>query len=131
MPVKKVTLWNAWTKTIAVLSGVGMIVGGALFFVDQIDTRYARANELKQTKVVLADSLKQVNQSINQTNIRIQQHSLQDQAIYIKREMHEIRVKCQTNNAYQMPEDARKRYLDYQLDLEQINTQMKSLRGKQ
>ena len=120
-----------WGKITAVILFIGAIIGGVWLLEDRNESKFARAEDLKSTKVLLADSLKQVNQSIGQTNVRIQQHTLQDSAVYIKREMHEIRVECNTDNAYQMPEAQRKRYIEYKLQLEQINTQMNSIRGKQ
>lgn len=130
MSEEKKSLWNIWTKTIAVLSAIGMLISTYIFFTDRLDTKYARAEDLQETEVLLADSLKQINQSINKTNVRIDLRALEDEARYIKREMSEMRVKCKTANAYEMPEDVRKRYLDYQIRLDQIHSEMKALRGK-
>ena len=114
-------------KIITIVLAVGTVVGGVWFLDDRNETKFARANDLASTKIILADSLKQVNRSIIQTNARIQQHTLQDQATYIKRQMQEIRVQCKTNQPYLMPPDARKRYNDFKIQLDQINSQM----GKQ
>ena len=119
-----------WKKITAVIVFVGAIIGGVWMLEDRNETKYARASDLVSTKVLLADSLKQVNQSINQTNTRIQQHTLQDQATYIKREMQEIRVNCKTSVPYNMPTDSRKRYNDFQIQLDYINLQMQSLGKK-
>lgn len=130
MPTKKVTLWNVWTKAITVLSAIGMIVGGSLFFVERIDTKYARADEVKETKVLLADSLKKLNKSIGQTNLRINMHGLEDRARYIKLEMKEIAAECGTNNSHAMPTSQRRRYEEYEIELDKINKDMQSMGTK-
>jgi len=116
-----------WKKVTGIIIFVGAIIGGVWLLDDRNEAKFARAVDLKDTKILLADSLKQVNSSISQTNIRIKQYILQDQAAYIKREMQEIRVNCKTNEAYKMPDDARKRYNDFQIQLDQINLEMQSL----
>lgn len=119
-------------KIITVILAIGAVIGGVWLLDDRNATRFARADDLKTTKSLLADSLKAVNNNINQTNVRIQYHILVDQANYIKREMQEIRVNCKTSNAYEMPTDARKRYNDFQIQLDQINLEIKNLSsGKQ
>jgi len=119
-----------WGKITAIILFTSAIIGSVWLLEDRNETKFARANDLVSTKVLLADSLKQVNQSIGQTNIRIQQHTLQDRVTYIKREMQEIRVDCKTNEPYRMPNDARKRYNDFQIQLDQINLEMQSLGKK-
>ena len=116
------------TKIILILGFIGAIIGGVWLLDDRNEVKFARADDLKSTKILLADSLRQINISIQKTNARIDQRALQDQATYIRRQMQEIRVQCKTANAYQMPPDARKRYNEYKIQLDQINLKM---RGKQ
>ena len=111
--------------TIAIVTLILTIIGGAWLFDDRNENKFARAGDLKDTKILIADSLKQINRSIQKTNQRIDQGYLRDQAIYIKRQMQEIRINCKTANAYEMPADARKRYNEYKIQLEQIERKMK------
>jgi len=119
-----------WGKITAVILFVSAIIGSVWLLEDRNETKFARASDLLSTKVLLADSLKQVNTNIHKTNVRIDYHTLQDRATYIKREMQEIRVDCKTNEPYKMHEDARKRYNYFQIQLDQINLEMQSLGKK-
>jgi hypothetical protein len=117
-------------KIITTITLLGTLVGGVWFF----DDRFAKANDLKNTKILLADSLKQINTSIYKTNIRIEQNSVREQVVYTKREMQEIVNQCKTTNAYAMPPHARDRYNGLKLHLETLGIQMKRLNtsmGKQ
>ena len=127
-------MWKKISWVTGIVLFVGAIIGGAWKLDDRNEEKFARADDLletkidlKDTKVLIADSLKEVNQSIQKTNVRIQQYALQDQAVYIKRQMAEIRSDCKTSEPYRMPEDARKRYNEYKIQLDIINNQMKTI----
>ena len=113
---------------IKVVTTVGVLVAlitGVWLFDDRNDLRFAKADDLKSTRVLLAKSLEQLNVSIKKTNNRIDQHTWQDQATYIKRQMQGIRIDCKTNVAYEMPPDARKRYNEYEIELDRLNRAMR------
>jgi hypothetical protein len=123
-----------WIKIITILTAAGALITGIWFLDDRNETKFARAEDLKSTKILLADSLKKINTSINKTNIRIEQNSIREQTVYTKREMQEIVNQCKTTNAYSMPQHARDRYNGLKLHLESLNIQMKRLNssmGKQ
>jgi hypothetical protein len=98
-----------WIKVVTVLLGIGAIISGYIY----IDGRYALSIELAQT------------------NIRVEQHTLQDRAWYIQKQMQEIEKECGTNEAYRMPQHARDRYNDFKIELKQLEQKMKSLSEKE
>ena len=120
-----------WIKIATAIGVLAALVTAVWLFDDRNETKFARADDvsniktdIKENKLLIADSLKQINQSLKRTNYRIDQNALAGRATYIKREMTEIRVQCKTANAYEMPPDARKRYTDFKIELDRINLKM-------
>jgi hypothetical protein len=102
-----------WIKVVSVILGIGAIIGGYIFIDDRLDTKYALAIELAQT------------------NIRVEQHTLQDRAWYIQKQMQQIEKECGTSEAFRMPQHARDRYNDFKIELKQLEVKMKSLSKKE
>jgi hypothetical protein len=101
-----------WIKVVTVILGIGAIIGGYIFIDDRFDTKYALAINLAQT------------------NVRVEQHILQDRAWYVQKQMQEIEKECGTSEAYRMPTHARDRYNDFKIELKQLELKMKSISDK-
>jgi hypothetical protein len=102
-----------WIKVVSVILGIGAIVGGYIFIDDRLDTKYALALDLAQT------------------DVRVEQHILQDRAWYIQKQMQQIEVQSGTSEAFRMPTHARDRYNDFKIELKQLEQKMKSLSEKE
>ena len=100
-------------KVTAVILMLGAIVGGYIHFTDRLDTKYALADDLRRT------------------NFRLEQKIIMDQIFYIQRQMQQLQYSCGTNDPIKMPQHARDRYNDFEIELRKKEIQLKNLeKGK-
>lgn len=104
-------MWNKWTKTTSIILTIGAIIGGYIFIDDRYNDKFALADELRKT------------------NVRLEQKILQDRAWYVQKQMQLIEVKCSTHDPHKMPEHARERYNDFEIELKQLELKMKVLQN--
>ena len=102
---------------IAVIISLGVLVGGWIFI-------YYR----NRATFSLADDLKRTEQKLQMTNFQHRQHILQEQGFYYQRQMNEIRNTCRTSDIHKMPEDSRKLYQEYELNLKKVNKALDNLK---